>query len=47
MAHTDDRSGWREIADQAARQPLPALPSRGVAWYPRERAGEPLARVSR
>lgn len=40
MAHTDDRSGWRDIAASAAARPLSALPSRGVPWYPRERAGE-------
>ncbi|MFB2557380.1 3'-5' exonuclease [Herbiconiux liangxiaofengii] len=38
QSHTVDRSGWRAIADAAAAQPLPALPSRGTAWYPRERA---------
>lgn len=43
MAHTDDRSGWHALAASAAARPLPALPSRGVAWYPRELAGEPLA----
>jgi DNA polymerase-3 subunit epsilon len=40
MAHTDDRSGWRDIAASAAAQPLPALPSRGAEWYPRELAPE-------
>ncbi|SDZ16044.1 exonuclease domain-containing protein [Herbiconiux ginsengi] len=38
IAHSEDRSGWTDHLDRAAAYSYGRVPSRGVAWYPREDA---------
>jgi DNA polymerase-3 subunit epsilon len=38
LANTADRSGFADHLDRAAARAYTPLPSRGIAWYPRERA---------